>query len=283
MSCGFIHLGRFASEYRRAFGETPSATRQRARDRVTDAVAAEHRASRAAENATYLSTPIVWREKPSLLVLSLRTETLQECREARDLTERLGATLSRMRIATVTLAHPSHTPSMKAPRPRNAGTQYALLGRLTRDGERTRVIVRLIDVVADCHVWGDSFDGSASDPFALQDRVVDGVLCGVVSSITDAETERVRSKDPRDRAAHDLAMQVWPLILSASVPSALKAIPILERAIELDPSDALSVALLACCHTQLFNYQGTPSPPPHGTPRCVSHGERGYWTAAIRW
>jgi adenylate cyclase len=89
---------------------------------------------------------------------------------------------------------------------------------------------------------------------------VDGVLCGVVSSITDAEIDRVHSKDPRDRAARDLAMQAWPLILSASVPSALKAIPILECAIELDPFDALAVALLACCLTQLFNYQGTPSP-----------------------
>lgn len=261
MSCGFIHLGRFASEYRRVFGETPSATRQRARDRVADAVAEGQRASRAAEDAPNVPTQIVWREKPSLLILPLRTETSQECREARDLTERLGATLSRMRIATVTLAHSSHAPSKKAPQPRNAGTQYAVRGSLTRDGERTRVIVRLIDVVADRHVWGDSFDGSASDPFALQDRVVDEVLCGVVSSITDAETERAHSKDPRDRAARDLAMQAWPLILIASVPSALRAIPILERAIELDPSDALAVALLACCHTQLFNYQGTPSPP----------------------
>ena len=29
--CGFSHLGRFATEYRRLFGETPSATRQRVR------------------------------------------------------------------------------------------------------------------------------------------------------------------------------------------------------------------------------------------------------------
>jgi TolB-like protein len=202
----------------------------------------------------------VWRAKPSLLILPLRTETSQECREARDLTERLGATLSRMRIATVTLAHPSHALSMKAPQPRNAGTQYALLGRLTRDAERTRVIVRLVDVVADTHVWGDSFDGSAGDPFALQDRVVDDVLCGVVASITDAEIERVCSKDPSDRAARDLAMQAWPLILNASVPNALQAIPMLQHAIELDPSDARAVAFLACCHTQLFMYQGTCPP-----------------------
>ena len=31
ISCGFTHLGRFATEYRRAFGESPSATRQRVR------------------------------------------------------------------------------------------------------------------------------------------------------------------------------------------------------------------------------------------------------------
>ena len=149
ISCGFAHLGRFATEYRRAFGETPSATRQRARDRVADAAAAERRAARATEDAASLPAPIVWREKPSLLILPLHTETSQACREARDLTERLGATLSRMRIATVTLAYPSYAPSMRVRQPRNAGTQYALRGRLTRDGERTRVIIRLIDVVAD--------------------------------------------------------------------------------------------------------------------------------------
>jgi AraC-like DNA-binding protein/TolB-like protein len=260
ISCGFAHLGRFSTEYRRAFGETPSATRRRARDHVADAATIKRRPARPPEDAVSLPAPIAWREKSSLLILPLRTETAEACREARDLTERLGATLSRMRIATVTLAHPSHVQSMKAPQPRNAGTRYGLLGRLTRDGDRTRVIIRLIDVVADRHIWGDSFDGSANDPFALQDRVVDGVLCGVVASITDAEVERVHSKDPRDRAARDLAMQAWPLILNASVPSALEAISILECAIELDPSDALAVALLACCHTQLFNYQGTPSP-----------------------
>ena len=34
--------------------------------------------------------------------------------------------------------------------------------------------------------------------FELQDRVVDGVLGGVVSHITDAEIERARDKDPKD-------------------------------------------------------------------------------------
>jgi AraC-like DNA-binding protein len=212
-SCGFTHLGRFATEYRRAFGESPSTTRQRVRGHTPDDAP--------------LPAPVVWRGKPALLVMPLRTETLQEQFEARDLMERLGATLSRMRIATVTLVHPSRAPLSGVGRQRDGGAQYALMGRLRRVDDCTRVIVRLVDIDADRHLWGDSFDGSANDPFALQDRVVDGVLCGVVSSITDAELGRVQRKDPRDRAARDLATQALPLILAARLPSTLKAMTLL--------------------------------------------------------
>jgi AraC-like DNA-binding protein/TolB-like protein/tetratricopeptide (TPR) repeat protein len=247
ISCGFIHLGRFATEYRRAFGESPSATRQRVRGHSAD--------------GAFLAAPVVWREKPALLVVPFRTETLQEELETRDLMERLGATLSRMRTASVTFVHPSRVLSFSARRQREGGTHYALMGRLRRVDDCTRVIARLIDVDADHHLWGDSFDGSANDPFALQDRVVDGVLCGVMSSITDAELGRVQHKDPRDRAARDLATQALPLILAARLPSTLNAMTLLDRAIELDPCDPLGVALLACCHAQLALNLGTSSPP----------------------
>jgi len=246
ISCGFTHFGRFATDYRRAFGETPSTTKQRAHARRPDAAP--------------LPAPVVWREKPALLVVPFRTETLQEQIEARDLTERLGATLSHMRIATVTLARPTHAQSFNSGRQRDGGAQYALMGRLARVDDCTRVIARLVDVDADRHLWGDSFDGSANDQFALQDRVVDGVLCGVVSSITDAELVRVQHKDPRDRAARDLATQALPLILAARLPSTLSAMSLLASAIEMDPSEPLAVALLACCHAQIALNFGTASP-----------------------
>jgi AraC-like DNA-binding protein/TolB-like protein len=204
ISSGFTHLGRFGAECQRAFGESPSATRQRVRGNVPD--------------GAFLPAPVVWREKPALLIVPFRTETLQEELETRDLMEHLGATLSCMRIATVTLVHPSRaqsfgTLSFNTRRQRDGGTQYALMGRLRRVDDCTRVIARLIDIDADRHLWGDSFDGSAKDPFTFQDRVVDGVLCGVVASITDAELGRVQNRDPRDRAARDLATQALPLIL----------------------------------------------------------------------
>jgi AraC-like DNA-binding protein/tetratricopeptide (TPR) repeat protein len=249
LRCGFVHLGRFATEYRRLFGETPSETRRRVRARAADERLAQDRA-----------LPSVGREKPSLLILPLRTETLQESLEARELTERLAATLSRIHIASVTLAHPSHPVSMRLPQPRNAGAEYCLLGRLIRRDGRTRVIARLVDIAADRHIWGDSFDGCANDPFELQDRVVDGVTCGVVSHITDSEIARSYNKDPKDLSARDLAMRALPLILAANAASARKAVEILDRAVALDPSDAAAVALLSFAQIELIGRYATASP-----------------------
>ncbi len=260
--CGISHLGRFATEYRRRFGETPSATRQRVRVRAVNGAAVDCRGSYLGDSATSSFASVAGGEKPSLLVFPLRTETLQESREARDLTERLAASLSQMRIATVALVHPCRTQSMNAhqPQPRNAGAQYRLLGRLVQRNERTRVIVGQTDIAADRHVWGDSFDGSVNDPFELQDRVVDAVLCGVVGHITDAEFAHACGKDPNAVTVRELAMQALPLILNTNVASAQKAVSILNRAIEQDPANALPVALLACCQAQLGNYYGTTSP-----------------------
>ena len=78
-SCGFTHLGRFATEYRRAFGESPAATRRRVRGRDAD------HASQPA--------PIVWRERPVLLLIPFRTEAIQEERETRALMERLAGSV----------------------------------------------------------------------------------------------------------------------------------------------------------------------------------------------
>jgi AraC-like DNA-binding protein len=135
INCGFTHLGRFATEYRRAFNESPSATRQRAR-------------GNGAGDAS-LPAPVAWRDKPVLLLVPFRTEMLQEELDTRDLMERLGATLSRMRIASVTLVHPSRTLSFGARRRRDGGTHYALMGRLRRVDDCTRVIARLVDVDTD--------------------------------------------------------------------------------------------------------------------------------------
>ncbi|HEY1931645.1 MAG TPA: hypothetical protein VGG99_06530 [Acetobacteraceae bacterium] len=98
-----------------------------------------------------------------------------------------------MRTATVSLVHPSRaqTLSPRQPVTQNAGSAYCLLGRLTQRDERVRVIVGLVDAATGQHIWGDSFEDPANDPFGLQDRVGEGVPSGVVSNITRTELDRM--------------------------------------------------------------------------------------------
>jgi hypothetical protein len=81
-----------------------------------------------------------------------------------------------------------------------------------------------------------------------------------VASITDAEIGRARDRDGNGGATvRDLAMRALPLLMDTTVPGTRKAIAILTQATELDPTNALAVALLAACHAQLQWRYGTPS------------------------
>ena len=246
--CGFAHLGRFAKHYRRAFGEHPSDTR----------LHADRRRSAAFGSNVALGT----RWLPSLRIVPLRTETVEERRAAQDLVEQIAAALSRMRIASVRYADPLRVEPIKAARNGVAadGTEYCLQGRLRRDRGRVRVTLWLLDAVSGRHVWGNSYDSASDDLFELQHRVVDGTLCGVVPGITSAEIDRLGEKDQNALSARELLKQAMPLFMRLDVPSQRKAFAIASQAMDLDPDDALPAALAAYSQARLF-FGDTAQPP----------------------
>jgi hypothetical protein len=133
LCCGFSHLGRFATDYRKAFGELPSDTLRHALDR----------ASTSNDASASVAMPFTTRLLPSLLVLPLRPETLEERRVAQELMELVTATLSRTRVATVTFADPMASVSRQpewAPKERTE-TQYCLHGRVVRRNGQVRAML----------------------------------------------------------------------------------------------------------------------------------------------
>ena len=140
---------------------------------------------------------------------------------------------------------------------RERGARYALKGMVLRAGERLRALVCFLDVASACQLWGDCYHGSAGDPFPLQDRVIAGIMRAVLPNVRGAEIERARRKPPEDLSAYDLTMRAFPLAFAASPGAAQQALDLLARAMEINPADALPVALAAWCHAQLVTYNGT--------------------------
>ena len=245
--CGLSHLGRFASDYRRAFGEHPSTTRARAHQQAT---------------CRLTNIAVAARALPSVWIAPWDTETRDECILAQDLADQVTAALSRTRVASVRSAEPLARVSVAESRRRvpGSGAAYCLQGRMTRRGERVRVTLWLLDAADGCHVWGDSFDGTFDGMLDLQDRVVRGTLCGVVPSIVGAEIRHIDGSDPELRTGRDLAMQAFRLVLRTDAGSAREALAIAQHAMQVDPDDALPVAFAACAHARLSHIDGATPP-----------------------
>lgn len=236
---GCAHQGRFAVEYRRCFGEAPSATLARARAGAGRAI------------------PLVPRHRTSLAILPFRTETgrHEDRAFAESLAEQLAATLAGMQAVSVRLAR-------QGPGAPSAGDRYCLTGYVVRTaGGRVRVIARLIDHAEnDAHLWGDAYDGDAAGLLALQDRVARGAAGAIERRVEDAEIERALRKPDGALTARDLVLRAMPLVLGGDPGSATRALGLLEDAIDLAPDDPAPVALAAWCRTQRAMYDAVADP-----------------------
>ena len=127
--------------------------------------------------------------KPVLAVLAfdnLSADPAQDC-FVRAIIEDLRATLSRCRSFSVVAGALIDVERADARRAAAAqGVRYAIRGSFRRTGERVRVTVELIDVASGVHMWGDHFDGEASEQFDFQDRITGGAAALIERQIREA-------------------------------------------------------------------------------------------------
>jgi tetratricopeptide (TPR) repeat protein len=78
------------------------------------------------------------------------------------------------------------------------------------------------------------------------------VVGAIEPSLRLAEIERVKRKRPEHLDAYDLVLRATPFSFAAMPDSAVQALPLLERALALEPDYALAHAHAAHCHEILF-------------------------------
>lgn len=151
------------------------------------------------------------------------------------------------------------------------GVTFLLDGSIQRVGSRLRLNARLVEAGADKQIWAERYDREIEDIFVLQDELA-RAIAATIGGRVEATRGRERA-DSGNLAAYDLVLRAQALYYRVSAESVREAIPLLERAIELDPGNARAYALLAACHSiESWSYW---SPDPlHSLKWSLDYGRR---------
>jgi adenylate cyclase len=136
------------------------------------------------------------------------------------------------------------------------GVRYVLEGSVRKAGNRVRITVQLIEAETGTHVWAERYDRALDDIFSLQDEITLSTVGAIEPSLRDAEIERVKRKRPDNLGAYDLVLRALPHAYAGMPKEARIAVPLLERALALEPDYGLAHGYLAFCYEIVFRGGG---------------------------
>ncbi|HTC93580.1 MAG TPA: tetratricopeptide repeat protein [Terriglobales bacterium] len=123
------------------------------------------------------------------------------------------------------------------------GVNLVVQGSLHQSGDTVRITYTLVDALSHRQLRGDSVTASSSDPFALEDRVVEGVLWMLELEITPDERPQLEKHGTTVAGAYDLYIRARGDLQNYTDPAAVEsAIENFSRAISLDPNYAYAYA-----------------------------------------
>lgn len=144
------------------------------------------------------------------------------------------------------------------------GAGYIVEGSVRRAGGRVRITAQLIDAATGIHLWAEAYDRDMEDIFAVQDDVTRTIAATLGVKVQDAALQRALTKSPAELDAYDCVLRArrYTSMLSAEVHA--EARDLLEKAVELDPSNADAQALLANVYLAEYRFDTNPRPDPVG-------------------
>ena len=135
---------------------------------------------------------------------------------------------------------------------RELGVRYILEGSVRKASNRVRVTGQ-VDRRRNCSArLGGAYDRTIEDIFTLQDELTISVVAAIEPSLRQAEIERVKRKRPDNLDAYDLVLRAIPDVYPAMPDRAAKALPLLEKALSMEPDYATAHGFAAWCQEILF-------------------------------
>src|SRR5882757_4594312 len=130
---------------------------------------------------------------------------------------------------------------------KSLGVGTLLEGSVRRSGNRVRVSVQLINANNDEHIWAEDYDRELTDVFAIQTDLAQKIASALQAKLSPNEKARLDHRPTQNPQAYLLFVQAhdWANRADMFHDTTLKAEPLLEQAIKLDPNFALAFASLS--------------------------------------
>ncbi len=148
---------------------------------------------------------------------------------------------------------------------RQLGVGYIVEGSVQRTRDRLRINAELIDARNDSHVWGETYDRTAADLFAIQSELAQSIVTQLKAKLSPEQKAEIEERPTQDLDAFELYIQAKAVVDSyvnaTDVRAALlQALKSLDEAIKRDPNFVSAYCLAARANDLLFFFDLDPTP-----------------------
>src|SRR5437867_2363915 len=135
------------------------------------------------------------------------------------------------------------------------GVATLVEGSVRRIGNRVRVNVQLINASTDEHIWAEDYDRDLTDVFAIQTDLAQKIVYTLQAKLSPNEKARLDRRPTQDPNAYLLFVQAHDYANRTDMfrDTTLKAEPLFEQAINLDPNFSLAYAGLSMVESWLYH------------------------------
>src|SRR5881227_1705347 len=135
------------------------------------------------------------------------------------------------------------------------GVATLLEGSVRRIGNRVRVNVQLINANNDEHIWAEDYDRDLTDVFAIQTDLAGRIASALQAKLSPNEKARLDRRPTQNPDAYLLFVQAHDYATQREMfnDTSLKAEPLFEQAIKLDPNFAAAFAGLSVVESWLYH------------------------------
>jgi len=118
-------------------------------------------------------------------------------------------------------------------------------GSVTREGNRVRVIIQLVDAAKDTQVWAANFEREFKSVLSLQGEMAKSIASAVNVQLTDEEERRLARTESVDPDSYDKYLRGMYLLTQPNNRVRRRGIALLETMVEEGKADARVYAALA--------------------------------------